>query len=196
MQTTTIKATAGALLRRAGTVRASRPFVVKVPMSTIAIASTPSIFPVMNRNEIKVERIPTGTTRNFHATTASNLAERKRRRRRGDSGNAPSPSDASSDNDDDVDTNTFMKHAAVTDPVEFEVVGQATLAKLEAAIEPMKALNDPFRVARSEDRNIMTIEVEPKWGSYVIELDHEDRILVLRSPVRYAAATAAVVFVL
>lgn len=111
------------------------------------------------------------------------MAERRRRRRRG-GGGGDTHAEAANDNNDE-----FKEHSAVTDPVEFLETGRATLLKIQAAVEPMKAVNDPFKVTLidSQDHdnleNKLTIEVEAKWGSYVIELEHEEKLLMLRSPV-------------
>jgi len=99
--------------------------------------------------------------RNFHATTVHTSAERKRRRRRGGDG-------AVEDSNSDGSFSPSTDLLAVTNPDEFQVIGEYTLQRIETAIDPMRAVNDPFRVKRSPDKKILTIEVDPKWGSYVI----------------------------
>ena len=169
----------------------SSPFLAARFLTTRTVGSTtnlqsPTATTAVPTTDISAINTPTSITdpvmtrRGFHTTAITSLAERKRRRRRG-GGDTPS-SDASRE-DGSSNSPQFTEHSAVTDPAEFQAVGQATLAKLEAAVEPMKAVNDPFKVSRSSDQTTVTIEVEAKWGSYHIELDHEERLLMFRSPV-------------
>ncbi|CAB9503507.1 expressed unknown protein [Seminavis robusta] len=107
----------------------------------------------------------------FHSTPTVSLAERKRRRRRGGG-----PTEESSS-----DEKKYEDHSPVTDPLEFEKAGLAILEKLHTAIKPMQAINDPFDVVRTIDS--LTIQVDPSYGRYEIEVDYDEHILILRSPI-------------
>lgn len=98
----------------------------------------------------------------------------RRRRRRGDTGEAPKEEDGGS-------ATTFEEHSALTDPILFEEKGHALLAKLGKAVEPMIAINDPFEVTRTQ--HMLKIAVEKAMGSYEVEMDPDERVVILRSPI-------------
>jgi Frataxin-like domain len=111
----------------------------------------------------------------YHSTPIACLGERKRRRIRG------SGEDMNADMTDENLASSFKAHSPVTDPVEFEKARLATLEKLHTAIKPMQSINDPFDVVRTIDS--LTIQVEPSFGRYEVEIDDEQQILVFRSPI-------------
>lgn len=110
-------------------------------------------------------------SRSFHTTPPVSLPVR--RRRRGDSGEAPTTERENPD--------TFEEHKPLTDPIEFEKKGQELLEKLGKAVEPMIAINDPFHVSRTS--HMLKIALDRRMGSYEVELETDERVVVLRSPI-------------
>lgn len=162
--------------------QAAKALMIKVnvltrrSLSRVALRAFPSVSSVPplastahfdHNNRIQIHQ------RCFHATPTVCLAVR-RRRRRGDSGEAPKEEDSDM-------ISTYEEHLPLSEPTLFEEKGQELLAKLGKAVEPMIPLNDPFDVTRTH--HMLKIEVGKAMGSYELELEPEERIVVLRSPI-------------
>lgn len=114
------------------------------------------------------------SVRSFH-TTAPTLAERRQRRRR------TSTNPMAESEEEDLSDAVLQGYKPVTDIGEFRKLAKEELQKLVTSIGPMKAMNDPFKVDLSDD--MMTIELDPANGSFVVEIDEENLWLTIQSPV-------------
>jgi frataxin-like iron-binding protein CyaY len=113
----------------------------------------------------------------FHSSPKLKLAER--RRRRGDR----SRDSPTSDTEELLDNP--LRHDPVTDVEDFSAAAIVLLAKLEKALVPMKAKNDVFVVTlkREELGDTLSIDLTPKDGSYMIEINEEEQLLSYTSPI-------------
>jgi Frataxin-like domain len=89
------------------------------------------------------------------------------------------------DDEPEEPRNRPLKHAAVEDDVEFVQAASALLDKLEAALAPMKPVNDFFVVERffGDMGEVLTIDLGPKDGKYRVEMCLEDHIFEYSSPI-------------
>ena len=78
-----------------------------------------------------------------------------------------------------------LKHASIDDDVEFVQAAVVLLDRLEAGLEPMKAVNDFFEVERffGDLGEVLTIDLGPKDGKYRVEMSLEDHVFEYSSPI-------------
>jgi frataxin-like iron-binding protein CyaY len=113
----------------------------------------------------------------FHSSLKVKFAER--RRRRGDRSRGYPTSDT-----EELIENP-LRHDPVTDVEDFSASASILLAKLEKALMPMKAKNDVFVVTRRREElgDTLSIDLTPKDGSYIIEINEEEQLLSYTSPI-------------
>lgn len=109
----------------------------------------------------------------FHSSPIQNFPVRRRRK----GGSSTDTADAGDENP--------LKHEPVTDTAEFCNQAKLLLDKLETALEPMKAKNDPFIVKRSQGDvgEILTLDLGPKIGTYRIEVSQFENVFEYTSPI-------------
>lgn len=143
-----------------------------VPFPSLDIA-TSSLLSVSddNQNNLLDRSIQ---NRSYHATTVTALPIRKRRRRRGDPGGVP-------EEDEKAGPTTREEHEPLENYLEFEEKALECLDKFTMAVEPMIAINDPFVVTRTSNK--LQITLDKSLGSYEVETEPDERLLIFRSPV-------------
>lgn len=128
----------------------------------------------------------------FHTSSLTSFPVRRRRR----SGNIPSDSDGEKtrgDGDDEADdgdgersSRVSLLPSSVTDEEQFTEAANALLNKLYHALLPMKAVNDPFLLTRGLDDDqgpYLLLDLGPLHGQYQIQVDLEDKLVFLTSPI-------------
>lgn len=115
----------------------------------------------------------------LHSSAAGhgNISRRKRRRR----GNLFTEIDSTMD---DRNHNVTSSLSAVKDRERFIQKADAFLDELEIALTPMKHCNDIFEISRSRTKigNVLSIGLQPGYGSYIIQVDESSMTLTLNSP--------------
>lgn len=78
-----------------------------------------------------------------------------------------------------------LKHVAVVESEVFRREADALLTKIERALQPMKEKNEIFVVTRRwEDLGpTLSIDLSPKDGSYIVEVNEEEHLLQFSSPI-------------
>jgi len=119
------------------------------------------------------------------------------RRRRGSIGGAAHPRPKSSDEDDadeyvdDTDEKDDSKpkgirHEATTDREHFKEAGSALIEKLYNALKPMEKFNDTFILTRGVEDDVgefLLLDIGPVHGQYTVQVDVEQTIVLLVSPI-------------
>jgi hypothetical protein len=133
--------------------------------------------------------------RTFHSTgLTTSLPGRRRNRgvkRVGSRLVAPGHGDHNNNNNDynnDEENSqrlNVLQHTPVLDVVRFRQAVNDLFEKLERALMPMKAKNDPFLISRlkGEIGEIFKLDLGPKEGFYQIEISEEECVFEYSSPV-------------
>jgi hypothetical protein len=128
----------------------------------------------------------------FHVSSA---CEATRRRRRG--GILPLPRDKDDEDDDNDGDDDSSSGATATprqrirrlkEPVAFEEQATMLLDTIFQALQPLQAINDPFILTRARDPDVgngeyILLELGPLHGQYTIQIDPEDCLIYLQSPI-------------
>eukprot|EP00934_Nitzschia_sp_Nitz4_P006204 Nitzschia sp. Nitz4//scaffold102_size76354//12801//13427//NITZ4_005626-RA/size76354-processed-gene-0.110-mRNA-1//-1//CDS//3329532231//6194//frame0 len=161
------KACANLIRRGCSTHSQIRPAAFKLAASPIA-------------RPILACRLPTQAA--FHSTPELQLPVRRRRKKTSNHG-----SDNNTDDTTDQESGgpNSLQHVAVTDDVGFVQGASALLDKLEAALAPMKPLNEFFVVERffGDAGEVLTIDLGPKEGKYRIDMSLDEHMFEFSSPV-------------
>ena len=132
------------------------------------------------------------TTRSYHA---SSLQCAVRLRRRPGQSTLPSNNDntkADTDDDDDESdenaTTTRKPIRRVTNAAAFDQVATRLIDKVYAALEPLKAINDPYFLSRDRDPDIgngeyVLLDLGPLYGQYTLQVDPEQALVHFQSPI-------------
>jgi len=136
-------------------------------------ASVPALLPVRRRRRGAKRIVDSETT-----TTTSNQNHNS---------NSSSSNDDIDDDDDNDGSNTVgaLQHAFVQDTARFRQAAKELFDKLERALEPMKAKNDPFLITRypGDIGEIFKLDLGPKEGFYQIEISEEEHVFEYSSPI-------------
>lgn len=79
-----------------------------------------------------------------------------------------------------------VRHEATTDPDVFKKAGSALIEKLYHALKPMEKHNDPFILTRGVEEDMgefLLLDLGPVIGQYTVQVDLEQGIVVLQSPI-------------
>lgn len=123
--------------------------------------------------------------RSIHSTTVVPAAKRVRHRPRRNS--LRESDDDVEENDEDSDSKpSGVRHSAVTDPQRFKEAGSELIQKLYTALQPMERSNDPFILTRGEEEDFgefLLLDLGPVIGHYTIQVDLQQGIVILQSPI-------------
>jgi hypothetical protein len=133
--------------------------------------------------------------RSFHSSNLLSSVPVVRRRRRGTKrvegrSVGPDQNDNDNTNNDDIEADlserrNALQHPPVRDVLRFRKAASELLDKLERALMPMKAKNDPFLIVRSHGDmgEIFQLDLGPKEGFYQLEMSEEECIFEYSSPI-------------
>jgi frataxin-like iron-binding protein CyaY len=126
----------------------------------------------------------------YHSSTSLSLPVRRRRHRN-------TSLEKKEKHDDDITSGEITTTAAeeedtttTTSPPsltfqDFQTLGDALLDKLEKALQPMKAKNDPFIISRFQGDigKILRLDLGPTLGIYQVEFSDEEQVFEYSSPI-------------
>ena len=137
----------------------------------------------------------------FHTSPKTLLPVRRRRRNQ-----ALTPTSAEDDEESDFDDENDncdssnkkkikndrsrdvqgIRHEAVLDSAIFLSAAKVLIDKVEKALQPMKHANDPFFLSRGFEEymgEFLLLDLGPLLGQYTIQIDEENKIMLLQSPI-------------
>jgi hypothetical protein len=131
--------------------------------------------------------------RTFHSSVINSLPVRRRRRgaKRVEATGAEDDQDSSRNNDnsygddDGRRSSNPLQHIPVRDVLRFRQAASDLFDKLERALMPMKAKNDPFITSRSDGDigKVFKLDLGPKEGFYQLEISEEECVFEYSSPI-------------
>ncbi|KAG7355930.1 hypothetical protein IV203_000616 [Nitzschia inconspicua] len=118
--------------------------------------------------------------RSFHSSGMQSFPIRRRRRGDNRIGEAATQEDTTSG-----PRSNPLQHTPVRDVLLFRQAASDLFDKLERALLPMKAKNDPFILSRShgEIGEIFKLDLGPKEGFYQLEISEQECVFEYSSPI-------------
>ena len=129
----------------------------------------------------------------IHSTQTRNFPVRRRRRGGGitptTTPEAKSETDTDEDSKDDKQGFKRTEYGPVTDPEKFAKAASTLMDKLFHALKPLERFNQEFILTRGIDDEeyaggeFILIDLGPVNGQYTIQVDLEQSLLILQSPI-------------